>query len=394
MGKEIFEEELDYVSFARPEIGEEEIAAVNRTLQSGWLTTGPVTRAFELDFAHFLGMPHAVAVNSATAGLHLSLEAIGVGPGDKVLTTPFTFTATAEVVRYLGADPVFVDINEDSLNIDPSKLALAAAKTDKVKAIIPVHMAGQACDMDAIMGLARAHGFKVIEDAAHAFPTTFDGRLVGTLGDVTVFSFYATKPITTGEGGMVVTKSKDLVDRMRTMRLHGISRDVFDRYVSAEESWYYEVIAPGFKYNLTDVASAIGICQLKKAHNFQTRRESIAKRYIAAFADLPLSCPVVERLGDLHAWHLFIVKLDLDRLSLSRNEVMVRLHQRGIGTSVHFMPLHLHPYWRDRYNLKPGDYPVSLDVYRRCISLPIWSGMTDHQVQRVISAVRDTLLTG
>ena len=380
-----------FVPFAKPCIGEEEIEAVVNALRSGWLTTGPVTRSFEKDFAEFVSAPHVVAVNSATAGLHLALEAVGVRPGDKVLTTPFTFTATAEVVRYLGADPVFVDIDPDTFNINPDKLAETARKTPEAKAIIPVHFAGQACDMDAVMAVARERGLAVIEDAAHALPTTYKGRMIGTIGDVTVFSFYATKTITTGEGGMAATKFVAHADRMRTMRLHGISRDVFDRYSSGNATWYYEVVAPGYKYNLTDMASAIGVCQLRKALRFQAKREAIAERYSAAFADLPVECPRNHRPDDTHAWHLYVIKLDLGRLSLTRDEFIEHMREAGVGVSVHFIPLHMQPYWRDRYELKPEDFPVSAAIYQCCVSLPIWPGMTDADVERVIAAVRNIL---
>lgn len=380
-----------FIPFAKPSIGEEEIQAVANALRSGWLTTGPVTKTFEQDFAEFISAPHVIAVNSATAGLHLALEAVGVQPGDKVLTTPFTFTATAEVVRYLGADPVFVDIDPDTFNIDPDKLAETARKTPEAKAIIPVHFAGQACDMDAVMAVARERGLAVIEDAAHALPTTYKGRMIGTIGDITVFSFYATKTITTGEGGMAATKSAAHADRMRTMRLHGISRDVFDRYSSEKARWSYEVVAPGYKYNLTDVASAIGVCQLRKARRFQTEREAIAERYSAAFADLPVKCPRKHRPDDTHAWHLYVIKLDLGRLRLTRDEFIERMRAAGVGVSVHFIPLHMQPYWRDRYDLKPEDFPVSAAVYQCCVSLPIWQGMTDVDVERVIAAVRKIL---
>jgi len=336
-------------------------------------------------------MPHALAVNSATAGLHLALDAAGVGPGDKVLTTAYTFTATAEVVRYVGADPVFVDIDPDTLNIDPLKLSETARNTPAAKAIIPVHFAGQSCDMDAILGVAREHGLRVIEDAAHALPSTYKGQMIGTIGDMTVFSFYATKTITTGEGGMIVTGSAEFADRMKIMRLHGISRDAFDRYSSPKASWFYEVVAPGYKYNLTDIASALGICQLRKAHRFQAERDSIARAYNAAFSDLPVVCPNVQRPGDVHAWHLYVLRLRLEELRLTRDEFIEQMREAGIGTSVHFIPLHLQPYWRDRYNLKPEDFPVATDVFKRCVSLPIWQGMTDAEVERVIATVRRIL---
>ena len=380
----------EFLPFALPFLGEEEIAEVVDTLRSGWLTTGPKTKLFEESFSQFVGVSQSVAVNSATAGLHLAIETMDVGPGDKVLTTPYTFTATAEVVRYLGADPIFVDIDPQTYNLDPANLKAYRDWKD-VKAIIPVHFAGQVCDMDAIMDVASAAGWKVVEDAAHALPTTYKGQMAGSLGDAGVFSFYATKTIATGEGGMVVTDDEVAAARMRTMRLHGINQDVFDRYVANHPSWYYEVVAPGFKYNMTDLAAAIGIHQLQKAWSFQERRNWIAARYTEAFSDLPLLTPHVARPNDIHAWHLYVIQLKLEDLSISRDRFIELMSQRGIGTSVHFIPLHIQPYWRDRYGFKPDDFPVAYDVYRRAVSLPIYPKMSDDDVFRVITAVREIL---
>jgi len=382
----------DFMPFALPDIGEEEIAAVVACLRSGWITTGPKTREFEADFARFIGGGvEAVAVNSATAGLHLALEAIGIGPGDRVLTTPWTFTATAEVVRYLGAEVVFADVDPRTLNLDPARAADALAKVPGIKAMVPVHFAGQACDMRALGALAAHHGIPVVEDAAHALPTTFDGATVGTLSRATVFSFYATKTIATGEGGMIVSADRELLARARTMRLHGINRDVFDRYRSTAPSWYYEVVAPGFKYNMPDLAAALGVEQLKKAHAFRERRAAIAARYTEAFRDLPVSVPHVERPADTHAWHLYVLQLRLEELAIDRDRFIELMAARGIGTSVHFIPLHLQPYWRDRYGFAPADYPVAGGAFRRAVSLPLYTRMTDTDVGRVIDAVRDIL---
>lgn len=381
-----------FLPFALPDIGEEEIAGVVECLRSGWLTTGPRTRRFEADFAEFVGARHALAVNSATAGLHLSLEAMGLGPGDRVLTTPYTFTATAEVVRYLGADPVFVDIEPLSMNIDPAAVEAALAADETIKVLVPVHLAGLSCDMRALEASASRHGVRILEDAAHALPASHDGRTIGTIGAATVFSFYATKTIATGEGGMIVTDDDAIARRASVMRLHGIDRDVFDRYSSDKPSWYYEVVAPGYKYNMTDIAAAIGLAQLAKAHAFRDRRAEIAARYTAAFADLPLTLPAIGAPGDLHAWHLYIVRLDEQELTIGRNEFIERLSAVGIGTSVHFIPLHLQPYWRDRYRLSADDFPIATDSYERAVSLPIYTRMTDADVERVIDAVRSTLL--
>ncbi len=380
-----------FLPFALPEIGEDEIAEVVDTLKSGWLTTGPKTKRFEDDFSAFLGGPglHALAVNSATAGLHLALEALGIGPGDEVITTTHTFTATAEVVRYLGADVVLVDIDPATLNIDPA--AVEAAITPRTKALMPVHYAGLAADMPRLLDIARRHRLKVVEDAAHALPSTCGGALVGTLGsDACVFSFYANKTITTGEGGMVVTRDSDLARRMKVMRLHGLSRDAFDRFTAQVPSWYYEVVAPGFKYNLTDIAAALGIHQLKKAYAFQRRREQIAARYDAAFAGLPLVTPPQPAPGDVHAWHLYAVRL-ADGAGLHRDRFIEQLFAAGIGCSVHYIPLHLHPYWRDRYALDAAMFPHSQRAYERMVSLPIYTRMGDADVQRVIEAVRAAL---
>jgi len=384
-----------FLPFALPEIGDEEIAEVVDTLKSGWVTTGPKARRFEQDFAAFLGDPtrgetlHCVAVNSATAGLHLALEALGIGPGDEVITTTHTFTATAEVVRYLGADVKLVDIDPATLNIDPA--AVAAAITPRTRAIMPVHYAGLAADMPSLLGIARRHGLKVVEDAAHALPTTSGGALVGTLdSDATVFSFYANKTITTGEGGMLVTRDAALAARARTMRLHGMNRDAFDRFTAKVPSWYYEVVAPGFKYNLTDIAAALGIQQLKKAHAFQQRREAIAAMYDAAFAGLPVLRPPRPAAGDRHAWHLYVLRL-ADDAGIARDLFIERLFDAGIGCSVHYIPLHLHPYWRDRYALQPAMFPHSQRAYERMVSLPIYTRMSGADVERVVLAVRSAL---
>ncbi len=379
-----------FLPFALPDIGEEEINEVLDSLRSGWLTTGPKTKRFEEDFAAFAGDgTEAIAVNSATAGLHLALEAVGIGPDDEVITTPYTFTATAEVVRYLGADPVFVDIDSDTFNIDPAKIE--AAITSRTKAIIPVHFAGLACDMESILAIARTHGLKVVEDAAHALPTTCNGRMIGSLeSDATVYSFYATKTITTGEGGMLVTRDHEVAKRSRIMRLHGISRDAFDRYTSTKPSWFYEIVAPGCKYNMTDIAASIGIHQLKKAWSFQNKREAMAARYDEAFRDLPLILPPKSPVGDIHAWHLYVIRLAEDA-PVSRDRFIELMAEKGVCCSVHFIPLHLHPYWRDRYSLKPEDFPNALKAYERAVSLPLFTKMTADDQQRVIDLMREIL---
>jgi dTDP-4-amino-4,6-dideoxygalactose transaminase len=381
---------LDFLPFHVPDIGEEEIAEVVDALRSGWLTTGPKTKRFEEDFARYIGSGvEALAVNSATAGLHLALEAIGVGPGDEVITTPFTFTATAEVIRYLGADPVFVDVQEDTLNIDPEKIE--SAITPRTKAILPVHFAGLACDMNRILKIAARHGLKVIEDAAHALPSTSSGQIIGSLqSDATVFSFYATKTLATGEGGMIVTRDPDLARRCRIMRLHGIDRDAFDRYSSKTPAWFYNVVAPGFKYNMTDVAAAIGIHQLRKVESFQVRRKQLARRYDEELAQLGLRLPTHAPSGEKHAWHLYTIRLQDDSI-VGRDEFIDQMSALGIGTSVHFIPLHLHPYWRDKYHLTPEQFPKSTRAFHHIVSLPLYPRMTDADHNRVVTAVRSIL---
>ncbi len=378
---------MSSLPFALPDIGEDEISAVVEVLRSGWLTTGPNTRAFEEEFAAFVGGAHAVAVNSATAGLHLAYEALGIGSGDQVLVPTWTFTATAEAVRYLDADPVFVDVDPQTYLIDLA--AADAAVTERTTAIAPVHLAGLAVPEHGLADFAQRRSLAVVEDAAHSFPTINEGQLVGGHGHAaTVFSFYATKTITTGEGGMVVTPDADLAARMRTMRLHGINRDIFNRYTDvSQRSWYYEVVAPGFKYNMTDVAAAIGRVQLRRAQALADRRAAMAARYDEALADLPLRLPAHAPAGSTHAWHLYMVGV-LPEAGLTRDQVVERLTDAGIGTSMHFIPLHLQPYWRDTYGLRPEDFPVATAWYDRTFSLPIYTKMTDADVDRVVEALR------
>ncbi|MES3040562.1 MAG: DegT/DnrJ/EryC1/StrS family aminotransferase [Pseudomonadota bacterium] len=380
-----------FLPFALPDIGEEEINEVVEALRSGWVTTGPKARQFEQDFTAFLGgQVESIAVNSATAGLHLALEALGIGPGDEVIIPTYTFTATAEVIRYLGATPVMVDVLEDTFNIDPA--AVEAAITARTKAIMPVHFAGLSCDMDALLAIAKSHGLRVVEDAAHALPTTWRGQKIGTLeSDVTVFSFYANKTMTTGEGGMVVTRLPEVAKRCRIMRLHGISRDAFDRYVSTTPAWFYEVVAPGYKYNLSDPAAAIGIHQLRKLPGFQVKRERMAKYFNDALKDLPLVLPVDAPEGEMHAYHLYPVRLKPEA-GLSREDFIFRMSELGIGCSVHFIPLHLHPYWRDSCGLSMKSYPVAQMLFEQEITLPLYTRMTDADQERVVAAVRKVLL--
>jgi dTDP-4-amino-4,6-dideoxygalactose transaminase len=381
---------LPFLPFALPEIGEEEIAEVVACLRSGWVTTGPKTRQFEQEFGAYLGGGvETVSINSATAGLHLALEALGIGPGDEVIVPTMTFTASAEVVRYLGAQPVLVDVDPRTLNLQAA--AIEAAVTPRTKAVIAVHYAGLACDMDAILAVAARHKLRVIEDAAHAFPTVYKGRLVGTLdSDATVFSFYANKTMTTGEGGMVVTRDPALAARVRLMRIHGIKQDAFARYTSTTPAWFYEVVAAGFKYNLTDIASAIGIQQLRKIDAFLMRRKELARGYADGLKDLPLQLPPDADAGSGHAWHLYMVRLTA-AARLGRDELIARLSALGIGTSVHFIPLHRHPYWRDTCGLAPAQFPAAEASYQSMLTLPLYTRMSGADQQRVIGALHSLL---
>ena len=375
----------EFIPFHKPAIGEDEIRSVIETLQSGWLTSGSKVKRFEEDFSRYVGCKHAVAVNSGTAALHLALDAVGIKEGDEVIVPTMTFTATAEVVLYFKAKPVLVDCQPDTFNLDPTQLE--AAITSKTKAIIPVHMAGQPCDMDEILSIARKHDLKVIEDAAHALPASYRDKTIGAVGDITCFSFYATKTITTGEGGMATTDNSEWAERMRMMSLHGISHDAWKRYTK-EGSWYYEVVSPGFKYNLTDIAAAIGIEQLKKCNEFWQARQSIAMIYEKAFAGLKGIQVPLYRKDVQHAWHLFVIQVELERLRINRNQFIDALREKEIGTSVHFIPLHLHPYYRDKFGYKREDFPNASAAFERIISLPIYPKMTEAEVERVIEAVK------
>ena len=397
----------NFLPFSQPSIGEEEIAEVNDTLRSGWITTGPKVKLFEKEFAKYIGCKHAIAVNSCTAAMHLALETIGIKQDDEVITSPMTFATTAEVIRYFKGKPVFVDIDPMTMNLnvetlkDIIKRKYGYKNKGKLKAIIPVHYGGYPCEMDTIMRIAGKYDLKIVEDAAHAFPTHYHGKIIGTIGDITCFSFYATKNITTAEGGMITTENGDWADRMRIMSLHGITKDAWKRY-TAEGSWYYEIVAPGYKYNLTDLAAALGLPQLRKVEKLWKRRDEIARMYHEAFKDTaeiegPLAekSRKVERVedegGTKHSWHLYVIKLNLESLTVDRNSFIDELKKRGIGTSVHFIPLHIHPYYRDLYGYKPEDFPVAYDMYKRIISLPIYPKMTDGDVERVIEAVLNVI---
>jgi len=381
--------QTDFLPFHRPSLDEREIAAVVDVMRSGWLTTGAKAHEFEKNFAAFVGARYALAVNSCTAALHLALDAIGLKSGDEVLLPTLTFTATAEVVTYFGAKPVLVDSEPEYFNLDPDDLSKRL--TRRTKAILPVHFAGHPCKMDEVLEFADRNGLAVVEDAAHAFPAKYKGRNVGTLSPLTAFSFYATKTLTTGEGGMIVTDDQDLAARMTLMRLHGMNKDAWKRY-QQHGSWRYDVVAPGFKYNLTDLQAAIGLVQLEKAESLRLERARIAARYTQALEGLVGF--QVPRVSDevQHAWHLYVVVMSPEILSIDRDEVIDELGKRGIGCSVHFIPLHLHSYYKQTWGYVRGQFPVAEKYFNGCISLPIYPTMTDAEIDRVIEAFRDVSL--
>jgi perosamine synthetase len=375
-----------YIPFHRPSLGPEEFDAVRVVLESQWLTTGPVAKRFECEFAEYIGCKHAMAVNSATAALQLALDAIGICSGDEVLVPTNTFTATAEVATYFGARPVLCDSIPGGFNIDPADIEKRI--TDRTRAIIPVHIAGEPCDLDAIQKIADRYHLHVIEDAAHALPSTYRGRRIGTISELTAFSFYATKTITTGEGGMLVTNNDEFAQRISSMRLHGISGDAWKRYAK-EGSWYYEVENAGYKLNLCDLLAALGSTQLAKCDRFAEQRRALAARYLEAFAEMDeLQAPPLGEDPGGHAWHLFVLRIRPDLLNCDRNQFIEELKKRGIGTSVHFIPLHLHPFYQRAYGYGIGQFPNAEDTYSRCVSLPIFPSMTVAEQDCVISSVR------
>jgi len=375
----------NFLPFARPLIGQEDIKEVVDTLNSDWLTTGPKTHLFEEEFAKYIGCKYAVAVNSCTAALHISLAALEIGKGDEVITTPYTFISTVNVILQQGAIPVFVDIKPDTLNINPD--LIREKINDKTKAIMPVHFAGQPCEMEKIMKIAKDNNLMVIEDAAHAISAEYEGRKIGTIGEATSFSFYPTKNMTTGEGGMVTTNDEKLMNKFKIWSLHGISKDAWKRY-SAEGSWYYEVVCPGYKYNTTDIQASLGLHQLEKLNNFQRKREKIVKAYNEAFEDMKeITIPFVKD-NIKHAWHLYVIQIVPEKLKINRNQFIEALRAENIGTSVHFIPAHLQPYYRDTFGFKKGDFPNAEYAFERVISLPLFPKMSDKDVNDVINSVK------
>ena len=388
------------IPFFRPNIEQPEIDEVVATLRSGWLTTGPKTKQFESDFAAYVGQTHAVAVNSCTAALHLALEAIGLGPADTVVVPTMTFAATAEVVRYFGAKPLLVDCRETDFNLDvpdaERRIKAALARGESVKAILPVHYGGQVGDMAGVLQLARQFKLHIIEDAAHCCPALYRDhhsapwKSVGAESAISCYSFYANKTITTGEGGMACTKHEKFAERMRIMSLHGISKDAWKRF-TAEGSWYYEIVASGFKYNLTDIASSIGLHQLRKADRLHQQRTAWAEYYSCKLSHLEeIILPAVQP-NRVHSWHLYPIRLRLDRLAIERNQFIEELKQRGVGVSVHWMPLHMHPYYRERYDHQAEDIPIAASLFGQIISLPLYPDLTATQIDYVCQCIEEII---
>ena len=381
-------EQVAHVPFHRPSLSEEEEAEILHTLRSGWLTTGAKARRFEEEFAAYVGAKHAVALNSCTAALHLALVVHGVGPGDEVITTPMTFASTVNVIEHVGARPVFVDVLPDTLNMDSARLA--GAITPRTRAIIPVHFAGHPCDLDVIRQIAVEHQVPVIEDAAHAIESVYRGRKIGCISEMTCFSFYATKNITTGEGGMVTTNDGGLAERMRILSLHGISVDAWHRCLPGEYK-HWDIVEAGFKYNMSDIQACLGIHQLARIEQFRQTRKAWTAMYDEAFEDLP-EVVTLQRRDDVEcAYHLYVLRFLTERLDTSRDRIIELLQERGVGIGIHFRPVHLHPYYRRKYGYQPGALPVAEDAGQRVISIPLFPAMTEAEVQHVIDQVRNLI---
>ena len=377
----------DFLSYNPPCIGEAERSAVMETLQTPWVTTGPKTMAFQAELKAYLQAPAVVALNSCTAGLHVALVALGVGPGDEVIVPAMTFCATANVVEHVGARPVLVDVCPESLTLSPE--AVEAAITPRTKVLLPVHYAGHPVQLDELDALAARHGLAILEDAAHAIGTRYKGRLIGSRPNLAAFSFYATKNLTTVEGGCL-TGEQALIDKARIIGHHGMNRDAWKRF-DRSGSWYYEVVLPGFKYNMTDMQAAIGLVQLQRLPSFQKRRREVVGRYEQAFRnmgalELPVELPWAES-----SWHLYVVRLKKEALRIDRNTFIDELKARNIGTSVHYLPVHMHPFYRDRYGYRPEDCPVAADAFDRMLSLPLHPGLLDQDVDDVVQAVSEVV---
>lgn len=374
-----------FLSFSLPLVGETEIAEVIDALRSGWLTSGPKTRQFETDFREYVGTPGALALNSCTAGLHIALKTLNIGPGDEVITTPMTFAASVNVIEHVGATPVLVDVEPDTLNIDPQKVRDAV--TPATRAVIAVHYAGHPAELDALREIAESNGIHLIEDAAHAVGAEFRGEPIGSFPNLTAFSFYATKNLTTGEGGML-TGDPSLLDRARILGLHGMNKEAWSRY-SAGGKWAYDIVEPGFKYNMTDIQAALGLQQLRRFPAMQARRREIVGKYQAAFArDQAFQVPVT-RNHVTHAWHLYVLRLNPGELTIGRDQFIEEMTARNIGTSVHFIPIHMHSYYRNKYGYRPESFPNALRAFQNMLSLPLSPSMSDRDVADVIEAVQD-----
>jgi len=378
-----------YIPFYIPNIDNNEIDEVVDTLRSGWLTTGPKTKLFEKRFSSYVNSKHAIGVNSCTAALHLSLAALGIGEGDEVITTPFTFISTANVILHRGATPVFADIDPKTYNIDPKKIEKAI--TPKTKAILIVDYGGQACEFDEIREIADKHSLEIVEDAAHAVGTEYKGRKVGSLADLTCFSFYATKNLTTGEGGMITTNDDDLANQLRVLSLHGMSKDAWKRYQESG-SWYYEVVVPGYKCNFTDIQASLGLHQLEKLEKALVRRDEIAEQFNKGLGEIPgIVTPYVAPYGR-HAWHLYAIQVQESVCGVSRDALIDRLKKEKIGTSVHFIPVHMHPYFRDQLGFRKKSFPITERVYSNIVSLPFYPQLEEKEIQDIIVAIRNLIV--
>ena len=380
----------NYLVFGAPQIEQAEIDEVVDCLRTGWLGTGPKVAKFESAFKEYTGANHAMALNSCTAGLHLSLLVAGLKAGDEVITTPMTFCATVNTISHAGGTPVLVDCERETMLIDPERIE--SAITPRTRAIVPVHICGRSCNMDAIGDIARRHNLIVIEDAAHAIETAYKGRKIGTIGDLTCFSFYVTKNVITGEGGMVTTNNPDFADRIKMYGLHGMSRDAWRRF-SDDGYRHYQVIFPGFKYNMMDLQAAIGLHQLSRVEQNLNRRNEIWQRYNDAFRELPVGLPASDEADTVHARHLYTLMIDSERCGIRRDEFMHRLHRMNIGTGVHYIGVHLHPYYQKRFGYRPEDFPNATWISKRTVSIPLSPQLSDADIQDVIEAVH-MVITG
>ena len=377
-----------FIPFARPWIGDDEIEAVSEVLASKWISTGPKTAEFERRFAEYIGVKHALAVSSCTAALHLSLVAAGIGEGDEVITTPYTFTATSEAIGYTGAKPVFVDIDPKTLNIDVEKIS--EKLTPRTKAILPVHIAGVPCDMDALLQICKSRGLALIDDAAHAIPTEYKGHRIGSIGDLSVFSFYANKNLTTAEGGMITTNRDDYAEMIKPMRLHGLNKDAWARQ-SNRSMWYYQVDSQGYKYNMTDIQAALGLCQLMKLNKQIEIRRKYIQIYQERLGTIPEIATPPGETRHRYSWHLYIVQLRTDRLKITRDEFVEAMRAANIECSVHYIPLHFFPYYQKRYGYREGDFPCAEAAFERVVSLPLHMDLTVDDIHTVVDTIRKIL---